>query len=204
MASASKVSVGVRVEAIGDQAEEDLADPRRGEGRAEFLVDRPVGLDHPLGDDPLARDQSGLRAGLCPLADRQGPARFLVGRQGARCRARRRGSAAGMPRRSARARCRAARGCRWPTSARGRPRAAAPGGRGRCRGGPRIGPPWRSSTVRSSRRSASSRIGAGSLTITGATWSAAACRSLLVLVWLRMWNSATLTRSSRSGRSPIR
>ena len=47
------------VELVGDQAEEDLADPRRGERRAEFLVDRPVGLDDPLGDDPLARDQRG-------------------------------------------------------------------------------------------------------------------------------------------------
>ena len=66
------------------------------------------------------------------------------------------------------------------------------------------GRPWRWSTVRSSRRSASSRIGAGSLTIDGGTWSAAACRSLLVLVWLRIRNSLTLTRSSRSGRWPSR
>ena len=59
-------------------------------------------------------------------------------------------------------------------------------------------------TVRSSSRSARSLIGAGSLTIEGGTWSAAACRSLLVLVWFRIRNSLTLTRISRSGRWPSR
>ena len=59
-------------------------------------------------------------------------------------------------------------------------------------------------TVRSSRRSARSLIGAGSLTIEGGTLSAAACLSLLVLVWLRILNSRTLTLISRSGRSPSR
>ena len=46
--------------------------------------------------------------------------------------------------------------------------------------------------------------GAGSLTIDGGTWSAAACRSLLVLVWFLIRNSLTLTRISRSGRWPSR
>ena len=32
--------VGVPIQLIGDQAEEDLADPRRGEDRAELLIDR--------------------------------------------------------------------------------------------------------------------------------------------------------------------
>ena len=59
------------VELVGDQPEEDLADPRRGERRAELLEDRPVGLDHPLGDDPLARDQPGAGRRLALLADRQ-------------------------------------------------------------------------------------------------------------------------------------
>src|SRR5271166_5091600 len=53
-------------------------------------------------------------------------------------------------------------------------------------------------------RSSRSLIGAGSLTINGGTLSAAAWRSLLVLVWLRIRNSLTLTRISRSGRSPSR
>ena len=71
------------IELVGDQAEEDLADPRRGERRAEFLVDRAVGLGDPLGDDPLARDQSGQGLRLALRADRQHAARFLVRRQGA-------------------------------------------------------------------------------------------------------------------------
>ena len=53
--------------------EEDLADPRRGEGRAELLGDRPVGLDDPLGDDPVARHEPGRGARLAQLCGPTGP-----------------------------------------------------------------------------------------------------------------------------------
>ena len=42
------------VEPLGDELEQDLADPRRGERGDEFFRDRTVGLDDPLGNDPLA------------------------------------------------------------------------------------------------------------------------------------------------------
>ena len=61
-----------------------------------------------------------------------------------------------------------------------------PGGAERLGANPRSGRVLAMVTVRSSSRSASSRIGAGSLTIDGGTWSTAAWRSLLVLVWLRI------------------
>ena len=182
--------------------------PIRGEvnAAAEFLVDGPVGLDDPLGDDAIARDQPGRGRGARPA----------------------RGSTAcgSIPRWAA--------GCpapRTPSRSSGRNAAAscacsvvAPLGRvgGRLELERRLSgrsfQVARTVSRRSSKRAALAIVSRqvveafgqladlapGSLTITGGTWSAAAWRSLLVLVWLRIWNSLTLTRSSRSGRSPIR
>ena len=169
VASASNVKRRRAIQLIGDQIEQDLADARRGERRAEFLVDRPVGLDDPLGHDPIARHQAGGGARLArvrgstaarldsSLAWQRAGAENAIAEQAAR-----------TPGRSARAGCRAARAYRWPPSGRDSSRASAS----------RLDRqvlaqvleavrPWRSAVVRSSRCSASSWIGPGSLTIDG-------------------------------------
>ena len=191
-------------ELVGDEAEEDRAEPGRAEGGDELAGDRAVGLGDPLGDDPLAGDE--VRLGSASGRASGWPGSGSTPRCGAGCRSRARRRGASGSNALAIWRCSSSRRSGVSVAAFSSSNASGVSFQKSRRFSGRASKAelLATVTVRSSSRSARSRIGAGSLTIDGAIWSTSTWRSALVFFWLSRLNSGTLTRSSRSGCWPSR